>query len=866
VESEHVALGTKKGADSAAVADGSAALHIITTYEGEAIESATTKLTGGMEVFPVRADHSTTADYFEVKDLGGEELQLKAKSNLNLTSSTNKTWIKDNWNKVLKKPSVDCQFGALKAKYNYEKLGTELDPTVKQNYVTIGEKDSARVKYNLKDTTVQSQGMHHVWDEFMKYTTGEEPSFGIGGLTSSSVHVDKDGVTLGHDKALTVPNDKVETLSDGTKVTVVNPPIEIKRDTNVTGATLTVKNAGGSTSLSGDSNTFTSGVTTFGTTESGITINNSGTDHEGVPAGSAHVSLPLTTSDAVSMATTITDPTGSTETTTTNVDLTNTYLTLRNTTVTLEGGEGDRNIVIKKTPAAGEAKTSFYQNLAVIGDNDTGTDKVNFFDATVTDRTVSLSNEATLHVNDGCSFTCDGSVQLTKTSDVVARVGPKVGGGTGTEWLRLNTTNTAVDVDPSDDADKIDAQTLEIGNLTVSGDAGGGKVQILGGGKFNVKGETAIDLQSGLSGGHHNWLTVTTSNSLSAGGTDPDHTFQAGTLKSTSGSGVEIDGSGIGAAMHIPKASGDITITRNVDMKDKNLTVNNFEVMGTMTTKHAQEVQIGDSNMLLNAHHGLNTPQDAGIVVKCKRVSDDIVTATAMGTAGNLHGLGSSFETGDILSVMAVDPDGSGSLIPVDHEYNGLYVCSGGSDERINLMETPNLSFCKSKPSDLTETLERPFQVYKVMVHHLKFHMVADHDDTGAMSAGGTVSYGHGSTVDHFNDEYGYRDMMMGDIHSSVDTVNATETGDTVTVSKAITHIPKVPGGAVKHVILHSSPKNGATYKIVNSQTTQAVMVWGHKDNKADYDRDTTTAPLFLLNPDGHSSFSRIGTEWYEKL
>jgi len=300
----------------------------------------------------------------------------------------------------------------------------------------------------------------------------------------------------------------------------------------------------------------------------------------------------------------------------------------------------------------------------------------------------------------------------------------------------------------------------------------------------------------------------------------------------------------------VPDASGAITIARDVNMSSTKLTVKDFEVMGTMTTKHAEEVQIGDSNMLLNAFHGLDSDQDAGIVVKCKRMGS-IATATAISAEGQFTTSNADvFADGDILSVVAVDGEGNA----IAHDANGLYAADAGcTASLIKVKDASVVAFCNKQ--EKAKPVAQAFHVYKVMVHHLKFHMVAAHD-SGAMSTGGTVSYGHGSTLSHFTQDYGYRDMMMGDIHSSVGSIVASG----ASVTKSIT---KFSGNNDNDTIkLPASPVEGATYRIFNIGSTQVQVT----DNGGGH----TNLPK--LNANGRSSFTFIKTslapdgEWVEHV
>ena len=680
--------------------------------------------------------------------------------------------------------------------YKFGSLAAKKDTGDKggSDTVTIGTDNSKRLQYNLHDNnnTATSTGLTHTWDSFMKYDTST-PTFTVGGMGNAnnvSVHVKNGTTSIGHE-ALVVPD------SDN---------ISITRDTDVKGVKLKVESStnGPSVELGGDTNTFKGGVTTFGTETHGkLVINNDSSTTEGnTDAHSITSTLPLTTTKNVTMKTTVE---GAPEVI--NVALTEDALALRNDTVTIEGGSGAQNIVVNST------KTAFYKNLEVYN----GTNK--FFDIDVSNKKkLSLTNDAELNMITGTKLNSNAILNIQA-------------GGTG-NWFNLESDST----------------TFNVGNLTVSGDGALGEVKIAGGGKLTINDNTKLDIQSGDS----NWLTVTTTNAT--GG----NTFQAGTLQSTSAGGVNISND----ALAVPLA-GDITITRNVDMRTKKLTVNDFEVMGTMTTKHAEEVQIGDSNMLLNAFHGLDSDQDAGIVVKCKRINNT-VTATAIGTAGNLTVDDASvndaakFTDGDILSVVAVDSavdpaDSSRTIfIPVAHDDNGLYVCNGVTSTQIKLKDEPGLSFCKPQKSR-TERLDRQFHVYKVMVHHLKFHMVADHDEPGdAMSAGGTVSYGHGSTVQHFEGHYGYRDMMMGDIHSSVVKNEQENTVLTAAITKTTKNV-QLPTGV-----------EGATYRVINTNTNDTGVI-----TVSSSDDDTQT---FTLNAEGHSRYTYIndinGTsgKWYEQF
>ena len=795
VQSENIALGTKNGSavSGGALDGGAAALVVSTVYDetNDSITSATTSVLGTLNVNPVV--NNNTDNFFSIAESNTEgnegKLQANFKGDLAIDSNSRRTKIHDAGD------NSDYKFGSLSAKFVKDGDDT----------VAIGS-GSEILTYNLKDNTATSDGLTHKWDKFMTYKHGVSFAVGQDGegaahgdVNTASLFIDKDGTHIGKN-ALSVPDNS-------------NSKITITRATDVIGADFQVNSSTGSAEyvkLNGNTNTFDGGVTTFGSDSDGkLVINNTGSS-ENVDGAQHSISstLPLNTFSTITMK-------KAEDNTVPNLLLKDNDLTLRNDTVKIEGAYGDQHIVITKA-GTDPAKTAFHQDLEVM---DTGATPAKFFDVDVSAKKLSLSNAAELNLGSGTKLVSDATLDIKAGATNI---------NNSDNWLKLSSHTST----PSYNSGKI-------GNLQFTSDGNSGQVAITGGTfssqntKWNV-----------ISPANDGFLTIDTQG---------DGEFKAGNLESSTIDGVKINGNDNDTAMYVPN-TGAITITRDVSMGNNKLTVKDFEVKGTMTTLNSQEVNIGDSNMLLNAFNTTDAAKGAGILVNCMATGGGMAgscTATGFDSdtkkfSGVANVNGSGINDDAIIMVVARNGTDPVNSSIVESNMNGIWMAGGvaTNDNPLTVKAGTNAQFVKN-PSTTPDALPdgAVYHITRVMVHHLKFDM-----HTGSMSEGGSVFYGHGSQDDHFGGDYGYRDMMMGDIHSSVHEV----TTNNETMTGAITHIPSTIS-VVSSINLHSTPKSGATYKLVNSQNNP-VTVSGNNDFSC------------LVNAGGHGSFTYIKDKWYEQV
>ena len=837
VRSEYVALGTKAegtkvGISSKEFETGDATLYVKTKYweennEGNAaIKEATTFFTGGLELRPV-GDTGYDNDNFTIKNDVSNRLQMNFNGKLNVNGPTHTNGSGSQPQTLTKIYEVDSKQG-VSAEYKFGSLTSAVklktDGTVNVDKVTIGTTDKKGLEYNLADNTATSTGLTHKWDSFMTYTKDTSLAVGLpvdlpadGDLyTRPSLFVDGSGVKLGHhvSSCLTVPNYNADENE--------NDNIAITRNTDVTDVTLKVQTrTNAEVQLSGSTNKFDKCKTTFGNDTNGKLeiINNNNSNDPSKPVNAVTSTLPLITENTVTMNTTASGDAD----TVTNVALTDSTLTLRNNTVTIEGASGDQNIVISKA----DPKTSFYQDLEVIH---TTTDQNNeetytkFFDVDVDAKEVNLT-DAKLYMNANSTLESEGNVKLTGGSLTAT-----LGAG---NWLNLNT----------------DSGNLQVGNLTVSGDTTSGNVEISGG--IFKSSATKWNVISPENGG---FLTIDTQ-----GAGD----FKAGKLVSkqtTNDKKVAIDGT----AFVVPDGSGDITITRDVSMGNNKLTVKDFEVKGTMTTVNSQEVNIGDSNILLNAFNATGTPQGAGILVNCKATDgDDEAVATATWNGSNFTDLqyvakpgGNNYLMGGFKEdaiIMVVAKDGTDI---VESNMNGIWMAGDQvTDNKLTVKAGTNAQFVKNPNITPDLPAGAVYHITRVMVHHLKFDM-----SEGTMSHGGSVFYGHGSEDSHFGGDYGYRDIMMGDIHSSVIKNSEQDYPVSAAITKTSANV-KLPTGV-----------EGATYRVINTNTNATGKITVSTTETKTDNNNNIPLQTFTLNPEGHSRYTYIkdstgtGGTWYEQF
>jgi len=267
--------------------------------------------------------------------------------------------------------------------------------------------------------------------------------------------------------------------------------------------------------------------------------------------------------------------------------------------------------------------------------------------------------------------------------------------------------------------------------------------------------------------------------------------------------------------------------------------------------------------MLLNAFNATDTAKGAGILVNCMATSGNMAGSCIASDFNSNDGFtgitnvgGGGIEAGAIIMVVVRKNEENNSPI-VESNMNGIWMAGSdavnGSSLSVKAGTNENAKFVKAVPTepDLLPVGAK-FHITRVMVHHLKFDMGGS-----SVSNSGSVFYGHGSHDDHFGGTYGYRDMMMRDIHS---TVVAIKDGDGTELTAAITKTSvnvQLPTGV-----------EGATYRVINTnaynnaQNTGAITV-SPFDNQGD---------PFTLNAGGHSRYTYItdidgsNGKWYEQF
>jgi len=328
-----------------------------------------------------------------------------------------------------------------------------------------------------------------------------------------------------------------------------------------------------------------------------------------------------------------------------------------------------------------------------------------------------------------------------------------------------------------------------------------------------------------------------------------------------------------------------IDFKRDVEMPNNTINCNDIIVKkiecidivvnGTMTTKHTEQVNIGDNHMYLNAF-GLpansasdpSTPESSGIVSACRtRTSYADVTITPGATANDPVDV-----TFDAVPGWVNDADAPANRIiqlsARDGENNdstvfGLYQLDGVSANNIQLLSSGGLTFCRNTfPTNGQVGISGGSMLARVAVvevSHLYFYEGADDHHSGNH---GTVKYGHG-----FSSSFEYVDLTNGDIQHSYKTVTGAN-ADLAIVAN-VTNVTTTAFSSEKGLVLPDAP-DGSEYKVINSVAGSTVIV---KAGSIPGEDGAPATPMTMYGADpasnasaevyGSMVFTKAGSVWH---
>ena len=262
-----------------------------------------------------------------------------------------------------------------------------------------------------------------------------------------------------------------------------------------------------------------------------------------------------------------------------------------------------------------------------------------------------------------------------------------------------------------------------------------------------------------------------------------------------------------------------ITLTQDLTMTGASIHCKDIVVDGTMTTKHQEQMHIGDNHVYLNAHGVTGVKEDSGIVSACSQVQEDsLATVSVSGGATSL--------TMDDLPEWMIGNTG-GAIIQITSEahaedpINGLYQLGTFTSGPVVLKTVGTLKFAQTVFSPDCKLHDQKVKVCQVEVSHLYFYEGGDSSSTGDH---GTIKYGHGN-----NQNMVYTDLMVGDIqHSYKNTVLTSQTS--ATISAAVENFAGTQAAGFTGVLLPTGAPAGSVYKIANATTGSIDIICDDTD------------------------------------
>jgi len=285
-----------------------------------------------------------------------------------------------------------------------------------------------------------------------------------------------------------------------------------------------------------------------------------------------------------------------------------------------------------------------------------------------------------------------------------------------------------------------------------------------------------------------------------------------------------------------------ITLTQDLTMTGASIHCKDIVVDGTMTTKHQEQMHIGDNHVYLNAHGVGTTSEDSGIVSACKKMyENDTLAEVSVST----DGVTTVTVTGTLPPWM--DGNTGGAIIQItsdDHTedpINGLYQIAPFTTNTIVLKTADTLGFVQTVFSGDSKLDSQSVKINQVEVSHLYFYEGDGNSTTGSH---GTIKYGHGN-----NQNMIYKDLMAGDIkHSYESYTNLLEGEGSNPAQPANKHtfinahvtninLPSTPPSGqytsdtssttmANAIFLMNSPDNGDNFKVINSSSDVDVWVY----------------------------------------
>jgi len=285
-----------------------------------------------------------------------------------------------------------------------------------------------------------------------------------------------------------------------------------------------------------------------------------------------------------------------------------------------------------------------------------------------------------------------------------------------------------------------------------------------------------------------------------------------------------------------------ITLTQDLNMSGASIHCQDIVVDGTMTTKHQEQMHIGDNHVYLNAH-GVGTDKEhSGIVSACKKMylTDTVANVSVVGgettvtVTGALPNWMSGNTGGAIIQVTSDDH--------TEDPINGLYQIASFATNAIVLKTADTLGFVQTVFSGDSKLDGQSVKINQVEVSHLYFYEGEESSSTGDH---GTIKYGHGN-----NQNMVYKDLMAGDIKHSYESyttlvegqgTNPAQLSNKHTFIRAhVTNIDlpiTAPIGyeytgdtsseiMANAIFLMNSPENGDNFKVINSSSDVDVWVY----------------------------------------
>ena len=235
--------------------------------------------------------------------------------------------------------------------------------------------------------------------------------------------------------------------------------------------------------------------------------------------------------------------------------------------------------------------------------------------------------------------------------------------------------------------------------------------------------------------------------------------------------------------------------------------VDNLEVRGTLTTKHSEEVNIGDSNIRLNATNISNEGSEGGLLVHHKTIEDTKIVCSGYTPPSTTSHGEFTFDSLNTSNTNNVDNISIGDIVVVfesgTNDGGNMYKVHGKNGTAIQISsDTINVNFYHTPAAQSTNV---EYDMYVIQLGHMKF-------------GSNDVTYAFGHRDSDFN-VYRYKTIISGRV--STGKVESNNTELKYPISKMRVDDDNLP----HEVKLPTDAQDGESFKVINMHSDKDLTI-----------------------------------------